>query len=211
MRAQDRLGTGANGENVLQNHFIGGNGDKMPYTDMFKRKMIQKLSGPNAISAWALSKQVDVPQTTLSTWLRKAGIQPVYGFNTHTNDTKPMRQPVTSKKSPNEWSPEEKLKTVLEAAPLSNEQLGAFLRSKGLHETHLQQWRIQMLHGLGQSPKIKPTKKNAADSKQIRQLEKELLRKDKALAETAALLVLKKKVQEIWGDEDDNTIGRNGK
>jgi hypothetical protein len=42
-------------------------------------------------------------------------------------------------------------------------------------------------------------------------LEKELLRKDKALAETAALLVLKKKVQEIWGDEDDNTFGRNGK
>ena len=183
----------------------------MPYSDMFKRKMIQKLTGPNAISAWALSKQVDVPQTTLSTWLRKAGIQPTHRFNTNTYDTKPIRQPVTSKKSPNDWSPEEKLKTVLEAAPLTDEQLGAFLRSKGLHDTHLQQWRIQMLNGLGQPPNIKKTKKNVADSKQIRQLEKELLRKDKALAETAALLVLKKKVQAIWGDGDDNTTGKNGK
>jgi len=41
-------------------------------------------------------------------------------------------------------------------------------------------------------------------------LEKELRRKDKALAETAALLVLKKKVREIWGDEDNSTARRNG-
>jgi len=47
----------------------------MSYTEMFKRKMVQKLTGPDAISAWALSKQVDVPQPTLSTWLRKAGIK----------------------------------------------------------------------------------------------------------------------------------------
>jgi transposase len=44
-----------------------------------------------------------------------------------------------------------------------------------------------------------------------RELEKELRRKDKALAETAALLVLKKKVQEIWGDEDGDTPGKKGK
>ena len=44
-----------------------------------------------------------------------------------------------------------------------------------------------------------------AETKRIRELEKELRRKDKALAETAALLVLKKKAQEIWGDEDDDT------
>lgn len=182
----------------------------MPYSDMFKRKMVQKLTGPNAISAWALSKQVDVPQTTLSTWLRKAGIQPSFCFTTNTNVIKQMRQPMTNK-SPNDWSPEKKLKTVLEAANLSDEQLGAFLRGKGLHETHLQQWRIQMLHGLGKQPNARKPKRNASDTKQIRELEKELRRKDKALAETAALLVLKKKVQEIWGDGDDNTVGRNGK
>jgi hypothetical protein len=49
------------------------------------------------------------------------------------------------------------------------------------------------------------------DNKRIRALEKELTRKDKALAEAAALLMLKKKVHDIWGDEDDPTAGSNGK
>ena len=115
-----------------------------------------------------------------------------------------------TQKSPNDWSPEEKLKTVLEAAALSDDQIGEFIRRKGIHETHLQQWRLQMLDGLGKQPKRKKTK-NKAEAKQIKKLEKELRRKDKALAETAALLVLKKKVQEIWGDEDENTTGKNGK
>ena len=63
-------------EKLLSTYITGGNGDLMPYSDMFKRKMVQRLSGPNAISARALSKQVDVPQTTLSKWLRNAGIKP---------------------------------------------------------------------------------------------------------------------------------------
>lgn len=179
----------------------------MPYSEMFKRKMIQKLCGPDAISAYALSKQVDVPQTTLSKWLRMAGIMPSFEFPSNMNDT--MRYPVTHKR-PNDWSPEEKLKIVLEAASLSDEKLGEFLRLKGLHETHLQQWRLQMLDGLEKYPKRKH-KMSAADARHIRELEKELRRKDKALAETAALLVLKKKVREIWGDGDDHTTGKSGK
>lgn len=68
-----------------------------------------------------------------------------------------------------------------------------------------------MLNGLGKAAPDKPAKRSLADTRRIRDLEKELKRKEKALAETAALLVLKKKVQEIWGDEDANTIPRNGK
>ncbi len=114
-------------------------------------------------------------------------------------------------KTPNGWSAEEKLKAVLEAAAIPDEQLGAFLRRKGIHETHLEQWRMQMLGGLGKrGTNGKPSRRNA-DVKRIRSLEKELRRKDKALAETAALLVLEKKVQEIWGDEDDDTAKRNGR
>ena len=116
-----------------------------------------------------------------------------------------------SKKRPKDWSPEEKLKVVMEANRLPDDELGAFLRSRGLHETHLQQWRIQMIQGLDKHSQPQKTTKTKADTKQIRTLEKELRRKDKALAETAALLVLKKKVQEIWGDEDENTAGKNGK
>lgn len=181
----------------------------MPYSEMFKRKMVQKLSSPDAISASALSKQVDVPQSTLSKWLRMAGIKPPFGFPNNSDDNMHMRYPL-AKKRPNDWSPEDKFKTVLEADTLSDKQLGDFLRRKGIHETHLQQWRLQVMEALGNQPKPKK-KSGKTEIKQIRKLEKELRRKDKALAETAALLVLKKKVQEIWGDEDDNTTGKNEK
>ncbi len=102
-------------------------------------------------------------------------------------------------KRPQDWSPEEKLAAVLEAISLSEEDLGAYLRSRGLHEAHLQQWHDQMLCGL------EPLPGKRAEQRRIKSLEKELQRKEKALAEAAALLVLKKKAQELWEDEDDDT------
>ena len=106
-------------------------------------------------------------------------------------------------KRPQDWSAKEKLAAVLEAAALRDEELGAFLRSKGLHEAQLQQWQEQMLSGLNPAPAQRG--KKAPETKRVRELEKDLRRKDKALAETAALLVLKKKAQAIWGDGDDDT------
>jgi len=178
----------------------------MPYSEMFKNNMIHKLTGPGALSAGALSKQVDVPQSTLSSWLRQAGVESPYVYANTSQAETTMRE-----KPPKNWSSQKKFQVVLEAASLSDENLGAFLRSKGLHETHLEQWRLQMLDGLEKVPLPKKTKRSPADAKKIRVLEKELRRKDKALAETAALLVLKKKVQEIWGDEDEGTSKKNGK
>ena len=172
--------------------------------------MIRKLTGPDAISATALSRQVDVPQSTLSTWLRNAG-GTSYTFPNNNAESTIMTDPNRPRR-PQDWRPEEKLKIIIEAASIDDEQLGQFLREKGVHETHLEQWRMQMLEALHNRPsKPKKDKSTAAGAKKIRALEKELRRKDKALAETAALLVLKKKVQQIWGDEDDNTIGKNGK
>jgi transposase-like protein len=179
----------------------------MPYSEKFRRKMVQKLTGPNALSATALSKEVDVPQTTLSKWLRNAGVTPRFEYPNNPAKTRSSMPP----KRPEDWSPEEKLKAVIDAASLADDQLGAFLRSRGVHETHLQQWRLQMLNGLGGVIVDKKPKRSPADTKRIRSLEKDLKRKEKALAETAALLVLKKKALEIWGDEDDSTTPRNGK
>jgi len=182
----------------------------MPYSDMFKNSMIQKMTGPGAISATALSKHVDVPQATLSKWLRLAGAGPSYVFPNNAHEYTKMTKVIDSKR-PNDWSAEDKLKVVMEASSLDDEQLGAFLRSKGLHQTHLNQWRSQMLDGLESDSTKKKSRQKNVEAKRIRALEKEINRKDKALAETAALLVLKKKVQEIWGDEDDPTDESNGK
>jgi transposase-like protein len=94
---------------------------------------------------------------------------------------------------------------VLEASRLSDEQLGAFLRREGLHEATLREWRAAALEALGTA------KGSTTEARRVRELERQLLRKDKALAEAAALLVLQKKVRAIWGDEDDDTEPRNGR
>ena len=182
----------------------------MQYSDMFKQAMIQKMSGPDPISASALSKQVNVSQTTLSKWLRMAGIGPFYGYPNNAHEYTKMAK-IKDSKRPNDWSAEDKLKVILEAASLDDQQLGAFLRQKGLHQSHLDQWRSQMIEALQNGCAKKSRRRKNDDAKRIRSLEKELKRKDKALAETAALLVLKKKVQEIWGDEDEPTARSNAK
>jgi len=113
-------------------------------------------------------------------------------------------------KRPQDWSAEEKLQAVIEGATLSEADLGAFLRRQGLHEAQLTQWRQLVLSGLKRAPK-RPGKASTAQARRVRELERELARKEKALAEAAALLILKKKVQQIWGDEDDNTHKKNGR
>jgi transposase-like protein len=113
---------------------------------------------------------------------------------------------------PHHRSAEEKLRIVMEASRLTDEELGAFMRKEGIHENHLETWRQSMLEALRDSPKAsKGTKIGNGEAKRIKALEWELRRKDKALAETAALLVLKKKAQEIWGDGDDGMVGKNDK
>ena len=67
------------------------------------------------------------------------------------------------------------------------------------------QWRAAALEGLG------PARSKRSEQRRVQELEKELRRKDKALAEAAALLVLQKKVRAIWGDGDDDTEGKNEK
>jgi len=111
----------------------------MQYSQTYKRKMIQKMTGPDAMSATALSKQFDVSQTTLSKWLKNAGIKPAFGFPNGAPKDNDQTSQIKTPKRPEDWTSEEKLAAVLQAAALSDEQLGTFLRSNGLHETHLQQ------------------------------------------------------------------------
>lgn len=107
-----------------------------------------------------------------------------------------------------EWTPEQKLAVVLEAASLSDGELGVFLRSKGITSAVLDEWKQQALVGLRGTSQISDQTKGF---RRVKELERELQRKDKALAEAAALLVLKKKAHEIWGDEDDDTDPKKDK
>ena len=119
----------------------------MQYPDVFKNAMVQKMTGPGALSATALSKQVDVSQSTLSKWLRKAGVDSSYCYPNNAKEYTNMAK-IDPPRRPNDWSAEEKMKVVMEAASLNDEELGELLRKKGLHQTHLEQWRLQMIEGL---------------------------------------------------------------
>lgn len=168
----------------------------IPYTAAFRKRMVSKLVGPGAVSARALSYETGLCQATLSRWLREAST--LKGKMSDDSKKPPFRQL-------QDWRPEEKLAVVLEAASLSDGELGEFLRGKGLTTAVLDEWKQQALVGLRGTPQLSEVQRGAQDAKRVRELERELRRKDKALAEAAALLVLKKKAQEIWGDEDDDT------
>lgn len=164
--------------------------------------MVSKLVGPGAMSARTLSRETGLCQATLSRWLKEAS---TLKETMSDDDKKPPFRHIQ------DWRPEEKLAVVLEAGSLSEGELGAFLRSKGLTTAVLDEWKQQALAGLRGTPQLSDVQRKSHDSKRVRELERELRRKEKALAEAAALLVLKKKVQEIWGDEDVDTEPKKDK
>jgi transposase len=168
------------------------------YSKAFRALMIQKMTDPDGPSPVSLADDIGVSRSSLYRWVSEADTLDMAVNSEPPSFTESMQR-LSNMKRPQDWSAEEKLTAVLEAASLSEEEFGSFLRSRGLHEAQLQQWRDQMLVGF----EPKPAKRG--ETKRIRELEKELNRKDKALAETAALLVLKKKARDIWGDEDDDT------
>jgi transposase-like protein len=167
----------------------------MSYSPAFRENMVRKMTGPNGVSAHALSRDVGVSQSALSRWLREARMVGVMSKN---------KEDPKTPKSPRDWTFEEKLRAVAEAAGLADEELGAFLRREGIHEAQLKQWRDAMAAAVADT-KRKASKREKATAKQVKKLERELRRKEKALAEVTALLVLKKKAEAIWGAEDDAT------
>ena len=160
-----------------------------PYSVAFKNKMVQRLTGKNAVTASQLARETGVRQQNLSRWLEDARSLPVVA-------DKP--KPVTR-----EWTVEHKAHVLAEASQLTGEQLTAYLEREGVRLAEYERWRIALDEG---------GRASTATNKRIRNLERELARKEKALAEAAALLVLKKKVAAFYGeDEDDDTDEENEK
>jgi len=169
------------------------------YSSGFKARMIQRMAGSERISANALSKEVGVAQATLSRWLQ-AGRK----MRAMSDDNTPQRRP--------RRSAEDKVRLVMKAEMLSAEDLGAFLRTEGIHEATLKEWREVVFTSAAGGLKDAHKKKseNTPEARRIRELERELRRKEKALAEAAALLVLQKKLNAYFGeDEDESTPGRS--
>lgn len=169
------------------------------YSAAIKARLVQRLVGPQAVSATALAHEVGVSQESLSRWLRAARSVGEMPPSNKQKQRLPKQQ----------WTGAEKLRVLTEAAGLTGSDLGAFLRREGVHEVQLTAWRTAAETALGAPAGPRP--RGSPEAQRIRALERELRRKEQALAETAALLVLKKKVQAIWGDEAEPTDPRNAR
>ena len=161
------------------------------YSEAFKASLVRKMLPPGAVSANALATETGLNQSTLSRWLKDA------------------RSVGVMDKPAKKWTPSEKLRVVVEASGLSEEKLGEFLRREGLHLAQVKEWQALAEASFVEVPR--GNAKPSADSKRIKELEREVLRKDKALAEAAALLILQKKAEAIWGARDDATTDKSGR
>lgn len=161
--------------------------------------MILKLTSPRGPSVPELAAKVAVSESTLSRWLREATTVRRTMSDEQQNGGRPARA-----RRPEDLTPEAKLRVLREAARLQGPELGAFLRREGVHEADLARWRDAADEAALAA--LAGRRQRSAEQKRVRKLESELRRKEKALAEAAALLVLAKKARALWGDnEDDNT------
>jgi transposase len=160
-----------------------------PYSVAFKQRMVQRLTGKNAMSASQLARETGIRQQNLSRWLEQARSLPLVA-----NQPKPMGR---------EWTVEQKARVLSEGSKLTGEGLTVYLEREGVRLADYERWRIALEEG---------GRASTSTNKRIRELERELARKEKALAEAAALLVLKKKVANLYGeDEGDDTDEENEK
>jgi transposase-like protein len=160
------------------------------HSEKFKEAILNKLFSSD-MSVLALSRQEGINSGTLYSWVKRfkqSGIS--------------LPRPTIADK----WSAEEKFAVVNETLAFSEIELSEYCRTKGLYPEQVKSWKQACIAGNTQNSvgRQANSAEHKADKKRIKSLERELSRKEKALAETAPLLVLRKKFNAYWeGKEDD--------
>ena len=153
----------------------------MRYSDDFKEKAIKTvLKNEGVKSKLEIAKELNVSKATLYKWVKKAS-------DSHNNNKS--------------FSSEEQLQILKESYNLKGEELSAYCRKRGIFEHQIKSFEANFL---SQKVITVASSKKELDTQRLKnkELEKELRRKEKALAETAALLVLQKKFQALFQDEE---------
>ncbi len=172
------------------------------YSQSFKIQAVKKaLTLSPEDSIMDLAESLGVHYSTLRKWKIKFRKQE-FSFPSNDNNTGSDR--MKKEKRPQDWGSEEKLSMVIACASLDGEACSTVCREQGIYPHHVNQWQQDFLQGMKTNPKAKIPSETKNLRLENKALKKELNRKDKALAETAALLVLQKKVSAIWGNDEDN-------
>jgi transposase-like protein len=163
----------------------------MGYPKERKEAVLKKMLPPNNKTIPEIAKEEGISEGTLFNWRKTARAE---GRLMPNGDT-----------SPAGWCAADKFAAVVETASLNEAELSVYCRERGLYPEQIRQWReaCEQANDWDRNQNKRLKKARKADEKRIKDLERDLGRKDKALAETAALLVLRKKAQAIWGDSED--------
>ena len=157
------------------------------YTKEEKDKLIARMLPPENCSTSNLSIETGISQSTLSTWKSKA----TSGLTSKSN------KKISSK---------EKFIVVMETYTMSEIDLSRYCRESGLYVEDVKSWRSSCIAAndgkTNYNPKIEEELKE--EKKKIKEIAREIRIKDKALAETTALLVLRKKLNAIFGEHEED-------
>jgi transposase-like protein len=152
----------------------------------FKDQAVQKAFNRNGKSVKAIALELNIGYSTLQKWIRE------YKLVTADKDNQ----------QPQDWSRQQQFQALIDTASMDAEQCSQYCRKKGIFPHHLDEWRDNFILSDKQS-----TKSNQSDISKLKKenaaLQKELRRKEKALAETAALLVLQKKFQALLEEKEE--------
>ncbi|MBX3623315.1 MAG: transposase [Rhizobacter sp.] len=151
------------------------------YGKAFKDRAVARLLPPESAAVEVVSREIGVSASTLERWRSEAQ---------------------ASGRSSGGWTAAARLEALLTTAVMSEAEKGAWCRSKGLFPSELDEWRVAAQAAL-ESPSSPLVSGNAAERRRVKELERQLRRKDRALAETAALLVLSKKLEGLFPKDAD--------
>ena len=163
----------------------------MKYSKKRREAVLKKMLPPHNKSIADISEEEGISTATLYNWRQAArakGLLLPGGESTQEG-----------------WTSKDKFAAVLETAGLNEEELAEYCRQRGLFPEQIREWREACEAANDwdrtQNKKLKEARRD--DKKQLKKLSVELRRKEKALAETAALLVLSKKAKALWGDNEE--------
>jgi transposase len=165
------------------------------YSEAVKADVRRWMSPPHRQSVAQISSELGIHVVTLYNWRKSWGLQ---------GEVVPA-----SEKEPEGWSAADKFTVVLETAGLNATELSAYCRERGLYPEQVERWR-QASQDANEKPVLTLKEQRelerlrAQDQKEIKRLKQELRRKEKALAEAAALLIASKKIQAFWGEVGDD-------
>lgn len=165
----------------------------MRYSDTFKEAALRRLADLACPGLKPLAKELQVMPQTLRKWRDEC--------TNFVNPNGEIMIKTPGRKRPQDWSAEEKYQAVFQCEALNQEERSEFCRRNGVFPDQLEFWKEQCLAAMRKGPKVDLEKKKM--HQELKTLNQEIARKDKALAETAALLILKKKAALIFGETQD--------